>query len=147
MNIFFDVDQTIITWDVKLRPGVKEVFQQLRDDGHVIYLWSGMGPRWEVVRRFQLEEHIVDCFWKPLYNHRNRFDELGITLEPDYVIDDHAEVVEAFVGTVIPEPKMPLELDREMWKVYDDIQAFLSERDGYSDGGGAANGMTASAAD
>ena len=28
-NVFFDVDHTLITWDVKLRPGVKEVFQQL----------------------------------------------------------------------------------------------------------------------
>ena len=28
LNIFFDVDNTIITWDVKLRPGVHEVFQQ-----------------------------------------------------------------------------------------------------------------------
>ena len=28
LNIFFDVDNTIITWDVKLRPGVHEIFQQ-----------------------------------------------------------------------------------------------------------------------
>src|SRR4029079_3749145 len=34
MNIFFDVDNTIITWDVKLRPGVHEVFARLREDGH-----------------------------------------------------------------------------------------------------------------
>ena len=24
MNIFFDVDETLITWDVKLRPGVRQ---------------------------------------------------------------------------------------------------------------------------
>ena len=30
LNIFFDVDDTIITWDVKLRPGVHEVFQKVR---------------------------------------------------------------------------------------------------------------------
>ena len=59
MNIFFDVDDTLITWDVKLRPNVHHVFQQLRDDGHTIYLWSGYGPRWEVVRRFDLHEHIA----------------------------------------------------------------------------------------
>ena len=124
MNIFFDVDSTLITWDVKLRPGVHEVFQQLRDDGHTLYLWSGMGPRWEVVERFDLHEHVVDCYWKPLYNHRERLHELGIPLTPDYVIDDHAEVVEAFVGSVILPPDVPLQRDREMWRVYEDIRAF-----------------------
>ena len=128
MNIFFDVDHTIITWDVKLRPGVKEVFQKLRDDGHILYLWSGMGPRWEIVRRFELHDHIVDCFWKPLYDHHNRLEELGVTLVPDYVIDDHSEVVDAFIGTVILPPAMPLDWDKEMWRVYDDIQAFTLAR-------------------
>jgi hypothetical protein len=132
VNIFFDVDYTLITWDVKLRPGVHEVFGRLRADGHTIYLWSGVGPRWEVVRRFELHEHVTDCFWKPLYNHHERMVELGVTVTPDYVIDDHAEIIEAFVGTHIAEPKMPLERDREMWRVYDDIVAHLA-------GLGAAN--------
>ena len=69
MKIYFDVDDTLITWDVRLRPGVHDVFTQLREDGHDIYLWSGYGPRWEVVRRFELHEQIIDCFWKPLYDH------------------------------------------------------------------------------
>ena len=89
MNIFFDVDYTLITWDVKLRPGVREVFAKLREEGHTIYLWSGVGPRWEVVRRFELHEHVTDCFWKPLYDHHARLGELGITVMPDFVIDDH----------------------------------------------------------
>ncbi len=127
MNIFFDVDSTIITWDVKLRPGVHEIFQQLRDDGHTIYLWSGMGPRWEVVERFNLNEHVAGCFSKPLYKHHERLAELGVPFVPDYVIDDHAEVVDAFVGTVIDPPKLPLEWDREMWRVYDTIQEFIAE--------------------
>lgn len=135
MKIFFDVDYTLITWDVKLRPGVHEVFGRLRADGHTIYLWSGVGPRWEVVRRFELQEHVTDCFWKPLYNHHARMRELGVTVIPDYVIDDHAEIIEVFVGTQIAEPRMPLERDREMWRVYDDIVAHLEGlRAGDSDG-------------
>ena len=125
MNIFFDVDYTLITWDVKLRPGVREVFEQLRSEGHVIYLWSGVGPRWEIVRRFELHEHITDCFWKPLYDHHSRMVELGVTVFPDYVIDDHQEIVDAFVGTTIKEPAMPLHTDTELWRVYDTIQAFV----------------------
>jgi FMN phosphatase YigB (HAD superfamily) len=126
LNIFFDVDFTLITWDVRLRPGVHEVFQRLRDEGHRIYLWSGVGPRWEVVRRFELHEHIVDCFWKPLYQHRSRLEELGVSVVPDYVIDDYPEVVDAFDGCLIEPPGTPLELDREMWRVYDAIQAYAA---------------------
>lgn len=125
MNIFFDVDYTLITWDVKLRPGVREVFEKLRSDGHVIYLWSGVGPRWEIVHRFELHEHITDCFWKPLYDHHSRMVELGVNVFPDYVIDDHQEIVDAFVGTTIKEPAMPLHTDTELWRVYDTIQAFI----------------------
>jgi len=126
LNIFFDVDYTLITWDVKLRPGVHEVFTQLREDGHTIYLWSGVGPRWEVVRRFELQEHVTDCFWKPLYNHRERMAGLGVTVEPDFVIDDHQEIVAVFPGTRIDEPKIPLDRDREMWRVLDEIRAFAA---------------------
>lgn len=129
LNIFFDVDNTIITWDVKLRPGVHEIFQQLRSDGHTIYLWSGMGPRWEVVKRFDLHEHVTDCFWKPLTDHHARMEELKIPVWPDYVIDDHVEIIQAFTGLHVPEPKLPLERDREMWRVYEEIKLFVSSRD------------------
>ena len=94
MRVFFDVDDTIITWDVRLRPGVKEVFARLRADGHELYLWSGNGRRWEIVRRFDLHEHVLDCFWKPLYRHHERLAELGVPFAPDFVIDDHQEVVD-----------------------------------------------------
>ncbi len=126
LNVFFDVDNTIITWDVKLRPGVREVFGALREEGHTVYLWSGMGPRWEVVRRFSLQEHIADCFWKPLTDHHNRLRELGIPVWPDFVIDDHREVVDAFAGVQVPEPVLPLERDREMWRVLEAVRAFAA---------------------
>ena len=125
MNIFFDVDYTLITWDVKLRPGVREVFDKLKSEGHTIYLWSGVGPRWEVVRRFELHDHVADCFWKPLYNHHERMVELGVTVTPDFVIDDHQEIIDVFTGTRIEEPRMPLDSDTEMWRVYEDIAAYV----------------------
>jgi predicted HAD superfamily phosphohydrolase YqeG len=126
VNIFFDVDYTLITWDVKLRPGVREVFERLRADGHIIYLWSGVGPRWEIVRRFDLQELVADCYWKPLYNHHARMPELGIAVRPDFVIDDHQEIIDVFTGTLIAEPRIPLDSDKEMWRVYDEIAAFVA---------------------
>jgi SAM-dependent methyltransferase len=129
VNVFFDVDDTLITWDVRLRPGVHEIFGRLREDGHVLYLWSGYGPRWEVVRRFELHEHVIDCFWKPLHNHHARLAELKVPFVPDYVIDDHREVVDAFGGTHIRPAPMSLESDREMWRVYEEITRFATGRE------------------
>ena len=49
----------------------------------------------------------TDCFWKPLYNHRERMAGLGVTVQPDFVIDDHQEIVAVFPGTRIDEPEYP----------------------------------------
>jgi len=129
MNIFFDVDNTIITWDVKLRPGVEEIFTRLREDGHTIYLWSGMGPRWEVVKRFDLHEHVTDCHWKPLHDHHERLEELGVPMVPDYTVDDHPDIINAFGGTHIQAPGPFLERDTEMLRVLDEIRAFVRMRE------------------
>ena len=64
MNTFFDVDFTLITWDYRLRPHVKEVFARLTAEGHSVSLWSGMGKRWEVVEQFGLHAWVRDCFEK-----------------------------------------------------------------------------------
>ena len=42
MNIYFDVDYTLIAMDGSLRPGTTEVFESLLEDGHFIYIWSGV---------------------------------------------------------------------------------------------------------
>jgi hypothetical protein len=126
MNIFFDVDFTLITWDYRLRPHVREVFQRLNDEGHTVYLWSGVGKRWEVVEQFALHDLIADCFEKPLYRHVERLDELGVTVRPDFVIDDHAEPVAAFGGAVIRPPHTPLDEDEEMLRIYAAIQSFVA---------------------
>ena len=126
MNIFFDVDFTLITWDYRLRPHVREVFQRLKDDGHTVYLWSGVGKRWEVVEQFALHDLIADCFEKPLYRHAERLADLGVTIRPDFVIDDHLEPVDAFGGVQIEPPHTPLDADTEMLRVYEAIQRFAS---------------------
>ena len=128
MNIFFDVDDTLVTWDFRLRPQVREVLQRLRDDGHQIYVWSGRGKRWEVVLRYALSDLIVTCHEKPLADHHAKLAELGVDVWPDFGIDDHYAVVHAFGGYWICPPRRPLEQDRELWRAYDAVNRFLTER-------------------
>jgi len=102
MHIFFDVDYTILGGDLSLRPGTREVFARLRDDGHLVYVWSGEGERWEVVRQHGLEELVSGVFAKPLHDYENRLVEFGIPVVPDFVIDDYPDIVRAFGGVRIP---------------------------------------------
>lgn len=128
MNIFFDVDDTLVTWDFRLRPHVRAVFEALRADGHHIYLWSGRGKRWDVVLRYELSDLIVTCHEKPLEDHHQQLTVLGVDVTPDFVIDDYYAVVHAFGGYWIAPPRHPFEQDRQMWRAYDAVQRFMAER-------------------
>jgi hypothetical protein len=104
MHIFFDVDYTILGGrDLTLRPHTHEVFTRLREDGHEVYVWSGEGERWEVVRRHQLEPLVSGVFGKPLHDYMNRLDEFKVPVVPDFVIDDYPGIVRCFGGMYIPE--------------------------------------------
>ena len=98
MNIFFDVDYTILGLDNSLRPETKEVFQRLVDEGHLVYIWSGQGERWEVVRKFELEPLLSGVYEKPLSDFHNRLEGLGVPVVPDFIIDDYPEITAAFGG-------------------------------------------------
>ena len=131
MNIFFDVDYTILGLDDSLRPGTRETFQRLMDDGHRIYIWSGLGPRQEVVRKHKLEPLIWGVYEKPIHHYQERLSELGVPLTPDFVIDDYPEVVAAFGGVWVPPYFFMRTGDDQMEKIYKIINEYV--RDGQSD--------------
>ncbi len=120
-RIFFDTDDTLLTWNWRLRPFAREVLAELGAAGFAVYLWSGRGKRWEVVEAFDLAAQVRDCFEKPLFRHRERLTELGVPFAPDYVVDDHAEIVDVFGGLCVRPPREPLEQDRELLRVLDDL--------------------------
>ena len=117
MNVFFDVDLTLIDGDGELRPGVVECFTELRRAGHRIFVWSGLGTRWEVVRQHRLEAWVEDCFIKPLYAHERMLEPLGISMAPEFVVDDYPHLVEIFGGMVVDPYRRVDPSDREMWRV------------------------------
>lgn len=127
MNVFFDVDDTIVSSVYgTLRPLVRELFHQLQEEGHRIYIWSGVGLRWDVIERHQLRPFISGCFLKPLFDHHNRLTELGVTVKPDYCIDDYPEIAEAFGGITVRPYWQPDKQDREMERVYQAIYAAVN---------------------
>lgn len=127
MNIFFDVDYTLIDWDGSLRPHVREVFERLVSEGHQIYIWSGVGLRWEVIHQHSLGDLVSGCYLKPMSNHRQEMERLGVPVEPDFVIDDHSAVVSAFGGYIIrPYYSYGGSQDTEMLRVYDAIARYAA---------------------
>ena len=130
MNIFFDVDYTILGIDDTLRPGTKETFRRIIQDGHRIHIWSGLGQRWEVIKQHSLQEFASGVYEKPLHDFEERLEELGIPMAPDLVIDDYPEVVSAFGGIWVPPYYFKRIKDDQMERVYQIIQDV--DRKGYS---------------
>jgi hypothetical protein len=124
VNIYFDVDYTLIDGDGDLRPGVREAFELLAGDGHLLFLWSGLGPRWDTVERHDLGRWVQDCFDKPLYRHREMLQPLGISAAPDYVVDDHPHLPHVFGGCVVMPYRDPDPADQEMKRVVREVGLF-----------------------
>jgi len=128
MNIFFDVDHTIIDADNRLRPGVRELFARLSAGGHAIYLWSGIGARWEVVDACGLGPWVAGCFDKPLYHYEAMLAPLGIPVRPDFVVDDHPHLVHAFGGAVVAPYRTADPSDAEMARVLGEVERAAARR-------------------
>ncbi len=126
LNVFFDVDGTLITWDNKMRPFVREVFQQIKDDGHDIYIWSGVGIRREVVDRHDLHEWVSGLYGKPLFRYKERLAEFT-PIVPDFIVDDYPEIVSALGGVQIRPPVWPMTEDGEMWRVYEAFASWVGD--------------------
>lgn len=122
MNVFFDVDYTILSYDNGIRPGTHEVFQRLVADEHRIYIWSGQGLRWAEINEHKLAGSVTDVFHKPTWDYVARLEELGVEVVPDFVVDDYPGIVEAFGGFLVAEFFRKRQVDdAEMYAVYEAI--------------------------
>ena len=125
MKIFFDVDYTILGLDDTLRPHTIETLEQLKKDNHEIYIWSGMGERWEVVEKHNLTPLVSGVYEKPTHHFHERLEELGVPFEPDFVIDDYPEVVSAFGGVWVPPYFFKRSVAEEMNRIYRIVNDFV----------------------
>jgi hypothetical protein len=121
MNVFFDVDYTILSSDYNLRRGTADTFQRLVADGHEVYVWSGEGKRHSVVRDFDLEPYVSGVYEKPIFDYVRRLEFFGIECVPDFVIDDYPEIVSVFGGYRVRDFYLKSVDDDEMEQIYDTI--------------------------
>lgn len=129
MNVFFDMDYTIFGgMDGSLRPGTVEVFEELIGLGHDLYIWSGVGVRWDEVRRAGLEPFIKGVYRKPLSEFNEGLDRFGIPVVPDFVIDDYPGIVQHFGGYYIKEYIKRNPDDAELYSIRAQIDSYLEIR-------------------
>ncbi len=121
-RVFFDVDDTILTVEKRLRRHTHDVFAEISGLGFEIYVWSGVGVRWEVVEVHGLKPYVIDCYTKPLSRHHERLAELRIPFVPDHVVDDEPEIVRAFGGTLVPAPLEATGNDDALLQVVRDLK-------------------------
>ena len=126
MNIYFDVDYTLIAMDGSLRPGTTEVFEGLLKDGHFIYIWSGVGMRTDDIERLGLSGFVSGIFVKPITEYEVGLKRFSVSPRPDFVIDDHREIVEVFGGVHIEHFYFRSAEDGQMPELYDAIKDFVS---------------------
>ena len=126
MKIFFDVDYTIQADDGTLRPGVREVFSSLIEQGHLIYIWSGIGIRWTDIRRHNLQDLVQDVFLKPIFKYKEETSRLPVY--PDFIVDDHPEIVKELGGFQVEPYWTKDDSDTEMQRVYIAIQNHLKDK-------------------
>jgi len=128
LNIFFDMDYTLIGLTGTLRPLVIETFEQLIDDGHTLYIWSGLGNRSSEVEKLGLSEYIAGVSSKPIDDFeelvKKKFNEGEIDVYPDFVVDDHEEIVSALGGGLIKAFFAGDNYDREMEHMYNIISIY-----------------------
>ena len=119
MNIFFDVDYTIMSMDGKIRPHTHDVFSQFISMGHIIYIWSGVGLRHKDVDRLGLNEFVSGIFVKPVTEYETGIQRFKVDPRPDYVIDDHREIVEFFGGYHVSPYYFKDDSDNEILELFE----------------------------
>jgi hypothetical protein len=90
MNVFFDVQGTLLTMEEAPRPCAREAFLRLKEQGHDLYLWSSGGAGYaataaDLLGVADLVEGCLDKRQEP---------EVPVA----FAVDDDAGVVEAHGG-------------------------------------------------
>ena len=90
MNVFFDVQGTLLTMEEVPRPRARETFLRLKGSGHDLYLWSSGGAGYAATAADLLG--VADL----VSGYFDKRQEPDVSV--DFAVDDDASVVEAHGG-------------------------------------------------
>ena len=90
MNVFFDVQGTLLTMEEVPRPRAREAFLMIKEEGHDLYLWSSGGAGYAAwaAELLGVADLVSGCFSKR--------SEPSVPV--DFAVDDDASVVETHGG-------------------------------------------------
>jgi hypothetical protein len=128
VNVFFDVDDTILAFDGSLRPNTHLVFERLIADGHTVYVWSGVGIRTSDVHRAGLDHLVTGIYQKPLSDFAAGLERFGVPVVPDFVIDDYPGIVAHFGGLCIKPYVSSQQPDNELLAIPELVEALVLAR-------------------
>jgi hypothetical protein len=116
MNVYFDVDHTLIYVDQHghtLRPGARHAIRTIKEAGHGVFVWSAGGAEYveRVVRIHELGEWVDGCFDK----------SPRVQPAPDVIIDDDWYLVEKYGGYLVSQYKVVNEEDREFYDILEKL--------------------------
>lgn len=109
MNVFFDVDHTLVFISAEtnvLRPGAGEAMRRLKEAGHGVYVWSASGQA-HVERVVEL--HGLTPWVDGMFDKDPRVEP-----QPDYIIDDDWYLVEKWGGYCVSQYRAVDEEDGEL---------------------------------
>jgi hypothetical protein len=89
-----------------------------------------MGLRTEEAAEHGLMDFMTGVFGKPIEDFERGLNDLGITVRPDAVVDDHADIVRHFGGVLVRPYFWPDQSDNEMERVYQELCAISSAASG-----------------
>ena len=115
MNVFFDVQGTLMTMEEVPRPRAREAFLMIKEAGHDIYLWSSGGAGYAAGAADLLG--VADL----VGGYLDKRQEPDIPV--DFAVDDDASVVEAHGGyRITPFDGDPA--DEELMRAVDALDAW-----------------------
>ncbi len=131
LDIFVDVDYTLLSASGSLRPHAASFFSCVRQSGHRLWVWSGTGIRQPEIESHGLGEYVTGYAIKPTYDYVDALRRTPAPTWPDLVVDDHEEIVRALGGAVVRPYFFTDERDTALRQVTDIILDFASK--GHSD--------------
>ena len=90
MNVFFDVQGTLLTMEEVPRPRAREAFLMLKEKDHDLYLWSSGGAGYAAAAAELLG--VADL----VSGYFDKRQEPGVPI--DFAVDDDASMIEAHGG-------------------------------------------------